>query len=125
MNNVIIYENTPCLVLSQELDEVFVLCGNTTKLLFITSKGYGMVCESSYGRSYFINGMYHREKGPALEFINGEKQWWENDLRHRLDGPAVEYADGRKAWYIEGKHYYEEEYYKKIEQMKKDGTYNL
>jgi hypothetical protein len=45
----------------------------------------------------------HREDGPAIEYVSGEKQWWINDLRHRADGPAVEFVDGSKIWYLHGK----------------------
>jgi hypothetical protein len=34
---------------------------------------------------------------------NGTKRWWLNGKFHREDGPAVEYADGDKAWYLNGK----------------------
>jgi hypothetical protein len=28
--------------------------------------------------------------------------WFKNGLRHRDDGPAIEYVDGNKAWYKNG-----------------------
>jgi hypothetical protein len=47
-------------------------------------------------------GELHREDGPAVEFINGDKEWWINDKRHREDGPACECSNGYKAWYKNG-----------------------
>ena len=44
----------------------------------------------------------HREDGPAIEFANGNKYWYQNDKLHRLDGPAIECAEGDKAWYQNG-----------------------
>ena len=45
--------------------------------------------------------MRHREQDlPAVEFANGGKSWWLNGVRHREDGPACEYANGRKFWYL-------------------------
>lgn len=41
----------------------------------------------------------HREKGPALEYPNGDKEWWLNGQKHRTDGPAVERANGKVEWY--------------------------
>jgi len=49
---------------------------------------------------WYLNGKYHREDGPAVEYANGDKEWWLNGKRHRVGGPAVEYANGTKAWYI-------------------------
>ena len=49
------------------------------------------------------NGKIHREDGPAIEYANGSKFWYQNGKRHRLDGPAEEYADGTKFWYQNGK----------------------
>jgi hypothetical protein len=43
-------------------------------------------------------GQYHREDGPAIEYVNGTKEWFINDRRHREDGPARIYSNG-KVWY--------------------------
>ena len=34
---------------------------------------------------------------------NGTKYWSLNDKFHREDGPAVEYVDGTKRWLLNGK----------------------
>ena len=52
---------------------------------------------------WFLNGEYHREDGPAIEFATGTKEWYLNGNLHREDGPAVECADGDKFWYLNGK----------------------
>ncbi len=44
-----------------------------------------------------VNGLLHREDGPALEHKNGDKEWWVNGKCHRENGPAVEYANGAKS----------------------------
>lgn len=51
---------------------------------------------------YNEKGICHREDGPAVEWRNGDKEWYINGLRHREDGPAMEYANGTKIWYING-----------------------
>ena len=51
---------------------------------------------------WWYDGMVHREGGPAIEFSDGERQWFFHDKRHRIDGPAVEYEDGRWDWYYFG-----------------------
>jgi hypothetical protein len=55
-----------------------------------------------YGTVRYFNtlGKLHRVYGPAVEWPDGRRAWWQNGLRHRLDGPAVEYSDGYRAWYI-------------------------
>ena len=45
----------------------------------------------------------HREDGPAIEYVNGHKEWWLHDKRHREDGPALEFASGDREWYLHGK----------------------
>ena len=47
--------------------------------------------------------MFHREDGPAIEYPNGEKIWWNNGKLHRIDGPAID-DNGYKEWWINGKH---------------------
>jgi hypothetical protein len=33
-----------------------------------------------YGtKRWFLNGKYHREDGPAVEYANGSKEWYLND----------------------------------------------
>ncbi len=46
---------------------------------------------------------FHREDGPAIECINGDKHWYQNGKLHREDGPAIEWYDGDKEWYQNGK----------------------
>jgi len=45
-----------------------------------------------------------------IEFTNGYKAWYLNGLRHREDGPAIDWGDGRKRWFLNDKEYTEEEY---------------
>jgi hypothetical protein len=47
-------------------------------------------------------GQLHRTDGPAIEFSNGSKEWFQNDMLYRTDGPAIELANGDKLWYIDG-----------------------
>jgi len=61
-------------------------------------------------RSWYLNGKLHREDGPALEMADGGRSWWINGERHRLDGPAVEWDDGSREWYLNGKQLTEAEF---------------
>jgi len=47
-------------------------------------------------------GQLHRTDGPAIEFVNGDKQWFQNDILYRTDGPAIELANGDKLWCADG-----------------------
>ena len=53
-------------------------------------------------KEWFVNGKRHREDGPAIELVSGDKEWFVNGKRHREDGPAVEWANG-KMWWVDGK----------------------
>jgi hypothetical protein len=46
-----------------------------------------------------------REKGRYT--VNGHKVWYHNYKMHREDGPAVEYVDGSKEWWIDGELVYD------------------
>ena len=52
----------------------------------------------------------HRENGPAIEYADGSKSWWQNGQRHRADGPAIEWTSGRKDWFINGNRMTEAEF---------------
>ena len=50
-------------------------------------------------KEWWQNDQYHRTDGPAIEYADGSKSWWQNDQLHRTDGPAIEYANGHKEWW--------------------------
>ena len=55
-------------------------------------------------KEWYLNGKYHREDGPAVEYANGDNAWYLNGERHREDGPAIEHATGDKVWYLNGEY---------------------
>lgn len=59
---------------------------------------------------WYLNGQRHREDGPACEWADGTKSWWVNGQLHRTDGPACEWADGSKSWYLNGEYLTEQEF---------------
>lgn len=58
------------------------------------------------GKFYYKDKEYkifHREDGPAIEWINGDKAWYINGNLHRDEGPAVEFVQGDMSWFKNGK----------------------
>ena len=47
-------------------------------------------------------GLLHRVDGPAVEWANGSKEYWDHGRLHRLDGPAIDWVLGTKLWYQNG-----------------------
>jgi len=47
-------------------------------------------------------------------YDNGDKIWFLNGEFHREDGPAIEYANGNKYWYLNGKRHTEAEFNAKM-----------
>ena len=37
-----------------------------------------------------------------IERENGDREWYRNGKLHRENGPAVEFADGEKDWFLDG-----------------------
>ena len=58
--------------------------------------------DSDGTKHWSLNGKYHREDGPAIEYPDGAKHWFLNGRRHRKDGPAIEYPNGTKEWLLNG-----------------------
>ena len=69
-------------------------------------------------KEWYLNDERHREDGAAIEWDDGNKSWWLNGERHRKDGAAVEYADGDKEWWLNGKEYSEEAFNLKTSKAK-------
>ena len=74
---------------------------------------------NSYGTTTYHNGdgQLHRLYGPAIEYADGGRAWYQNDQRHRVDGPAAEWPDGYRAWYINGKLLSEAEWLQAVASM--------
>ena len=69
-------------------------------------------------KGWYLNGILHREDGPAVEYPKGGKSWYLNGKCHREDGPAVEYANGEKYWYLNDKQYSEADFNAEIARRK-------
>ena len=59
---------------------------------------------------WMLDGIYHREDGPAMATLNGALSYYKHGRFHRLDGPAMIFEDGMSYWYINGKRYSEIEF---------------
>ena len=70
---------------------------------------------------WYLNGKFHREDGPAIEYAYGDKFWYLNGKLHREGGPAVENAYGTKFWYLNGKLLTEQEHKKATTKATCDG----
>jgi hypothetical protein len=46
---------------------------------------------------------YHRVGGPAIEWHNGDQNWYFNGQLHRLDGPAFIWEGHAPEWHYLGK----------------------
>ena len=65
-------------------------------------ENYNKVKKDEYSVRYYLDDNLHRLYGPAIEWSNGDKEWYQNGLCHRIDGPAIEWVNGHKAWYQNG-----------------------
>lgn len=52
---------------------------------------------------WWVDGIRHRGNGPAVIKPNGQLEWWVEGRRHREDGPALIKAQGGTEWYFEDK----------------------
>lgn len=59
-------------------------------------------------REWRIHGELHCEDGPAYESPNGKIEYWENGLRHKKDGPAIIRPDGTQIWCQHGERHRED-----------------
>jgi len=62
----------------------------------------------NYNMQYYKGYLIHREDGPAIEWVDGDKEWFKDGKRHRINGPALKFSNGDKYWYLEGKHHRED-----------------
>jgi hypothetical protein len=60
----------------------------------------GLFIDEFGNKRYYLNNLFHREDGPAIEYANGRKVWYQHGQLHREDGPAVEELYGERSWYF-------------------------
>jgi len=70
----------------------------------------GCLINNDNDKAWFKNGLKHREDGPAIDCVIGNRWWYKNGKNHREDGPAIEFADGDKQWYLNDIYYSEQEW---------------
>lgn len=56
-------------------------------------------------------GHYHKEDGPAIEWIDGTKEWYNDGKLHRKDGPAIERVHSHNEYWLFGEKYSEKKYW--------------
>ena len=71
------------------------------------------------GTRWYYNSadQLHRENGPAIEYADGTKCWYQNGLLHRTDGPTIEYPDGSKWWYLNDRPLTEAEFNQRVKNV--------
>jgi hypothetical protein len=81
---------------------------------FMIAFGYSVKI-TKYRVTWYLNGKKHKIDVPAVDWYNGDKEWWWFGKRHRQDrhrlkldskcdpnGPAVEWSNGTKEWWLDG-----------------------
>jgi len=51
-------------------------------------------------KTWKLNGLLHREDGPAIIWANGTKCWYIHGQLHRTEGPAIIWPTEEKYWFI-------------------------
>lgn len=60
-------------------------------------------CVNSDGyECWTLDGICHREDGPAIIHPSGACYWFNHGVFHRLDGPAIIRSNNTYGWYVEG-----------------------
>jgi hypothetical protein len=54
------------------------------------------------------------DKPTLIEYFDGTKCWHLNGLAHREDGPALDFSNGEKYYYLNGVPFSEEAYWKEL-----------
>jgi hypothetical protein len=73
--------------------------------------------ESNGYQVWYLDGKLHREDGPAVITPEGHQEWWINGKRHREDGPAVIYSDGTQEWWLNDTEYSEAEWKQEVAKL--------
>ncbi len=69
-------------------------------------RAFGWVeTEAEGSERWYLNGLPHRDDGPAIINSDGTKCWLHHGQLHRDGDPAILRPDGMKVWYRHGFHH--------------------
>lgn len=60
---------------------------------------------SKQGQDWYVDGIHHREDGPAIIDTDGTEYWIRHNNFHRVDGPAFCDPRGHREFYLNGVNY--------------------
>ena len=112
MSNIKQFDNSHTILKDATINQVSgvqVPTFNKVRTEWLNSKGElhrldGPAEEWSNGsKAWYQNGQLHRVDGPAAEGAGGDITWWQHGQRHRVDGPALVTKYGLKQWWQNGK----------------------
>jgi len=69
-------------------------------------------------KEWYKEGKLHRTDRPAVMFDKICESWFKKGFRHRLDGPAIKWVHGNEDYYIEDIRYTKKEFEKKVNELK-------
>lgn len=69
-------------------------------------------------KEWYFHGELHRLDGAAAISHRGDKAWYVSGKKHRLDGPAIEVVNGERQWWIRGVKKTEEEFNRIVEHVR-------
>ena len=101
----------------KQMSDTFKWCQDKTRLTIYDKQVFQIYRDGN--KWWYLNGEYHRENGPAVEYTNGNKYWFLNGEFHRENGPAIEDVNGDKSWFLNGKYCTETTYWKKLKGLKR------
>ena len=86
----------------RENDLPAVQWGSGFKQYYKNGIEYCFIVQNNGTKEYYNhNWMLHKFDSPAIEYANGDVEYWEDGLRHRTDGPAVVIGD-KQYWFENG-----------------------
>ena len=70
----------------------------------------GIEVDDEGNKFHYVDDKLHRVDGPAIEYSDGGKEWFQFGKRHREDGPAMDFGNHRLFWYLYGEECTKKEY---------------
>lgn len=87
------------LISNCDLSEEAIVLFNDNKAIHNDN---GPACQTTTSKYWRINGVLHREDGPAIQYSGGSELWYLNGKLHREDGPALTTPGGEDQWWANG-----------------------
>jgi hypothetical protein len=99
----------PAVIFSNGVKEWWLNGQSVSEAEFIlNARGIPYLRKNGKCSAWYLDGVFHRDNGPAITYEGDSEEWYYKGQRHRYGYPAIVRSDGTEEWWIYGTKIFDE-----------------